>query len=125
MKTKSDREKMIDTFGCGFLLWLVGFGISMMLFLAIPITLLGWIVLVVMVPATAFLAVKRLWNSKEKKSYYYNVGIVWALIAILMDYIFLVKGFNVQDYYKLDVYIYYFLNFLIPVAMGMKLKVAK
>ena len=41
------------------------------------------------------------------------------LIAVVFDYLLIVRAFNVQNYYGLDVFIYYGLTFLIPVAMGM------
>jgi hypothetical protein len=37
----------------------------------------------------------------------------------VFDYFFIVKAFNPPDgYYKLDVYVYYLLTFIIPVAVG-------
>jgi len=43
--------------------------------------------------------------------YYLLLAISWTLIAIIFDYLFLVKVFKPADgYYKLDVYLYYLLN---------------
>ena len=42
------------------------------------------------------------------------------LIAVICDYFFLVKAFNPADgYYKLDVYLYYGLTFILPLAVGL------
>jgi hypothetical protein len=44
---------------------------------------------------------------------------VWTLIAVIFDYVFIVKAFNPADgYYKLDVYLYYVLTFTTPLAVG-------
>jgi hypothetical protein len=41
------------------------------------------------------------------------------VIAVLGDYLFIVKAFKPADgYYKLDVYLYYVLTVIIPVAAG-------
>jgi hypothetical protein len=51
--------------------------------------------------------------------YYCLVALVWLLIAVLGDYMFIVKAFAPKDgYYKLDVYIYYALTLAIPLFAG-------
>jgi hypothetical protein len=51
--------------------------------------------------------------------YYVALAIVWIVIAIVLDYLFIVKAFKPADgYYKLDVYLYYSLTFIIPIAIG-------
>jgi len=45
------------------------------------------------------------------------------LIAVIFDYLFLVKMFKPTDgYYKLDVYLYYILTFLLPLIVGWRKK---
>jgi H+/Cl- antiporter ClcA len=59
----------------------------------------------------------------DSLKYYIFLGVVWALIAIVFDYFFLVKVFNPADgYYKLDVYLYYIVTFILPVIVGLKNK---
>jgi len=42
----------------------------------------------------------------ESFQYYVLLAVVWTLIAIVFDYLFLVKVFKSADgYYKLDVYL--------------------
>jgi hypothetical protein len=54
----------------------------------------------------------------EKLSYYLTISVTWTLIAILFDYLFLVKVFKPADgYYKLDVYLYYLIVFLLPLLV--------
>jgi hypothetical protein len=66
------------------------------------------------------------WIKRDSFGCYFGVGIFWTVIAVVMDYIFLVKLLNASDYYKLDVYLYYILTFVLPVAVGWyKLKFKK
>ena len=44
---------------------------------------------------------------------------MWTLIAVVFDYVFIVKAFSPADaYYKLDVYVYYGLTCTIPMVVG-------
>ncbi len=55
---------------------------------------------------------------KEKDlEYYLSIAIVWLVVAVTFDYVFLVKLLHPVDYYKLDVIIYYGLTFLLPLAV--------
>lgn len=49
---------------------------------------------------------------------YIGLGMIWTLLAVLLDYLFIVKFFKSTDYYKLDVYVYYALTFILPVLVG-------
>ena len=52
--------------------------------------------------------------------YYLGVAAVWTAVAVAFDYIFLVKLLNpAGGYYKLDVYIYYALTFILPLIAGL------
>lgn len=79
-----NRQLLRDTLGWGFILWLIGYVIGMVLFSIVPLSLIGWIIM--------------------------PIG-----IAIIFDYFFLVKLLKPADgYYKLDVYLYYALTFILP-----------
>ncbi len=56
--------------------------------------------------------------------YYIRVGLVWTLIAIVLDYLFIVQLFQ-ASYYGIDVFLYYALTFLIPVGVGLYLVQAR
>ena len=49
-----------------------------------------------------------------------GVGVAWMLIAIVLDYLFIVLLFK-ASYYGADVFVYYVLTFLIPVGVGLYL----
>lgn len=53
-------------------------------------------------------------------NHYLNLAAFWTVIAIIFDYFFIVKALNAGNYYKLDIYIYYFLTFLLPIFVGLK-----
>jgi len=49
--------------------------------------------------------------------YYCKVGLVWTVIAIVFDFLFIVVLLQ-ATYYGVDVFVYYTLTFLIPVGIG-------
>lgn len=111
------KQLLKDTLGWGFILWLIGYGLGIMLYAVVPLSLIGWIVM----PVGTLITLWVLWKKIKGKSmsYYLKIAIVWTLIAVAFDYFFLVKAFKPADgYYKLDVYLYYVLTFSLPLAVG-------
>lgn len=117
---KTTKQKLVDTVGCGLGLWVIGFALGMMLFPFVPVARLGWIIVPVMAVVSVLLAFRRLRGSQESSTYFVIVGAVWLLIAVMLDDIFLVRAFLVQGYYDLDVFIYYALMLVVPIAVGLK-----
>jgi hypothetical protein len=55
----------------------------------------------------------------EDFKYYILLAVFWTAIAVILDYLFIVKALKPADgYYKLDVYLYYALTFIIPLIVG-------
>ena len=103
----------------GILLWLFGYLLGIVLFPFVPISYIGWVITPFGLLATWWVLNKkiRLHNIKE----YVILGTAWLFIAVTADYLFLVKLLNPADgYYKLDVYLYYLLTFLLPVLSGLR-----
>jgi len=118
------RSRLLkDACGWGFLLWLAGYALGLLLFAFVPAALIGWII-------TPFGTVMTLWIAFKKVAgdslrYFAIVGLVWVLIAVVGDYVFIVKAFSPPDgYYKLDVYVYYALTLAIPFVAGWKRRIA-
>lgn len=112
-----NKKILLDTLGWGFLLWLIGYGLGILLFTIVPIWAIGWIITPIGVVITLFVLFKKIKSDSLK--YYLAIGVVWMLMAVICDYFFLVKAFNPSDgYYKLDVYLYYILTFLLPLIVG-------
>jgi hypothetical protein len=50
---------------------------------------------------------------------YAMIGVIWTAIAVGLDYVFIIRLLSPADgYYKLDVYLYYALTLLMPLAVG-------
>jgi len=111
------RQFVKDAFGWGFILWLIGFALGVMLFAFVPPSLIGWVIMPIGIIITLWI----LWRKVKADSfrYYALLAMVWVLIAIACDYLFLVKALMPADgYYKLDVYLYYALTFVLPLVVG-------
>jgi len=104
-------------FGWGFLLWLFGYVLSMILFMLVPPNAIGWIITPIATCVALWVLIKKI--NCFSLSYYAVIGICWAVLAVVLDYFFIVKALKPQDgYYKLDVYLYYFLTLLLPLIAG-------
>src|SRR3972149_10691761 len=106
-----------DALGWGFILWLIGYALGIMLFTVVPLSVIGWIILPIGTTITIWVLLKKV--KGDSILYYLMLAIVWVLIATVFDYLFLVKAFKPADgYYKLDVYLYYVLTFVLPLGVG-------
>jgi hypothetical protein len=111
-----------DTAGPGTFFWLTGYLASLVLYFSPFSYYMGWIILVIFTPFT--IGVTWWWfRERERLSllYYAGVGVAWTLLAVVLDYLFIVLLFNATEYYAPDVLLYYALMFLIPVGVGMYL----
>jgi hypothetical protein len=106
-----------ETLGWGTILWFIGYALGFVFFAFVPADKIGWVIMPIGTLITAWIVWKKV--DDDSLEYSIVIGAVWALLAILLDYIFLVSLLRPADgYYKLDVYLYYFLTFMIPVAVG-------
>ena len=106
-----------DALGWGFVLWLIGYILGMILFFMVPPALLGWVLMPIGAIITAWVLLKKIRGRTSR--YYLTLAVVWTIIAVVFDYLFIVKMLKPADgYYKLDVYVYYALTFLMPLALG-------
>lgn len=106
-----------NTLGWGFLLWLIGYALGIVLFAIVPHNLLGWVIMPIGVIITLWVLFRKIHTTMFKD--YLWLAIVWTVIAVVCDCLFLVKLFKPTDgYYKLDVYIYYALTFILPLLVG-------
>ena len=112
-----NNQLVKDALGWGFVLWLIGYALGILLFAIVPTGAIGWIIM----PIGTVMAI---WVSfyKVKGStllYFAEVALAWTVIAVLGDYLFIVKMLKPADgYYKPDVYLYYALTFVIPLVAG-------
>jgi len=108
-----------DTIALGVLLWVIGHAILMGLYYSPFASSMSWIIIVVSTPLAILYT---WWWFKERDhhhlSYYVIMGLVWVLIALVLDYLFIVFLFGITNYYSPDVLLYYALIFLVPVGVG-------
>lgn len=112
-----NKDILKSGLGWGLLLWLIGYILGFALFFVVPPSMLGWIIMPIGTLITLWvLYVKvplRTWGES------WSIALVWVALAGLLDYLFIVKLLNPPDgYYKLDVYLYYILTFLLPLIVG-------
>lgn len=112
-----NQKFLFDSFGWGLALWLIGYVLGIILFFLVPPADIGWII-------TPFATLFTLWVAFRKIGgdnlpYSLGVAVIWLAIAVLGDYLGIVKALAPPDgYYKLDVYLYYALTFVIPILAG-------
>jgi hypothetical protein len=112
------KEWIKDTAGLGTFFWLFGYLASIALYFTPFANAMGWIITAVFTPVT--IAITWWWFRTRSLhiTYYAIVGIAWTVIAIVLDYLFIVLLFQ-ATYYSADVFVYYALTFLIPVGVGL------
>ncbi len=106
-----------DSLGWGFILWFIGYILGFVFFTLVPPAYLGWAIMPFGIAITLWVLFRKVKGDSMK--YYLSIAVAWTLIAVVCDYLFLVMLLKPADgYYKLDVYIYYVLAFLMPLAVG-------
>lgn len=112
-----NEQFLKSTLVWGFGLWFLGYILSFVLFFIVSPQYIGWIIMPLGILATIWVLVKKF--TPQELSQYFVIGIVWIALAILLDYLFIVKALNPDDgYYKPSVFIYYVLTILIPGVYG-------
>ena len=101
----------------GFVLWLIGYVLGIVFFMIMPQNMIGWVIMPIGIVITLLVLLKRI--NRETFSAYLDVALVWTLMAIVLDFVFIALLFAAgASYYKVDVYIYYALTFALPLAVG-------
>lgn len=111
------KQLLKEGLGWGIALWFIGYLLGIILFIFVPHSMVGWVIMPIGILITLWVLLKKIKGSSPK--YYFLLAITWTFIAIVFDYFFLVKLFKPADgYYKLDVYLYYLLTFTLPIIVG-------
>lgn len=98
-------------------LWLFGYLLSFAAFAFVPVAYIGAAIAPFAFVATVWVATRHV--EGPTLGYYAAVGAIWAVLAVVLDYVLLVQLLHPADgYYKFDVYLYYVLCFVIPFAAG-------
>lgn len=102
--------------GWGFLLWLIGYVLGMVLFFVVPADMIGWVIFPFGVAVMTWVLWKKVHLTTMNA--FLLLGLIWAVMAVVLDYFLLVKVFNSSGYYKLDVYVYYAVTLVWPTVVG-------
>ncbi len=112
-----NKQFLKDTFGWGFILWLIGYILGIILIVFVPVSMIGWIIMPIGAVIALWVLLKKI--KADSFGYYVWLAGVWFSIAVVFDYLFVVKAFNPPDgYYKPDVYAYYALTVILPLIVG-------
>jgi len=115
--TQMTNRFWMESLGWGFILWLVGYVLGILLFAFVPTAIIGWVIMPIGVIITLWVLLKKI--QPNSIGYFSLIGLIWALIAVVFDYLLIVKILHPADgYYKLDVYLYYILTFVLPPIVG-------
>ena len=106
---------MRDVLGWGAILWFIGYLLGFAFYAFVPSAMIGWYVMPIGIAITCFVLWEWVHLDWIRDAFMLAIG--WSTIAIVCDYLFIVKLLNPPDgYYKLDVYLYYLLTFTLPIA---------
>lgn len=112
-----NKQLLKDALGWGVALWLIGYVLGIALVFVVPTAVVGWIIMPIGILITLWVLLTRVKGATF--THFVVMAVVWAMIAILFDYLFIVQAFKPADgYYKLDVYLYYTLTFILPLVIG-------
>ena len=101
----------------GFVLWLIGWILGVVLFMTPLKSIMGWVITPIGTIITLWVLFKKI--NRERLLCYFGVAVIWTLMAIALDYLFNVLLFGIgASYYKLDIYIYYAITFILPLMVG-------
>ncbi len=110
------KQIILSNIFWGVILWLFGYILGIVFFFFVPQEQIGFYILPLGTALTLWVLFKKI--QRDEFGCYIGVGVFWTLIAIALDYLFIVKLFKSADYYKPDVYLYYALTFILPILAG-------
>ena len=111
------KQLLKDSLGWGLALWFIGYVLGIILIFLLPASLVGWVIMPIGLIITFWVLLKKV--KDDSFQYYLILAVVWTVIAVVFDYLFIVKAFKPADwYYKLDVYLYYAITFISPLIVA-------
>lgn len=100
----------------GAILWIIGYALGFIFFAIVPPQYIGWAIMPIATAITIWVLIKKIHGAVWKD--HLMASAIWTLIAIIFDYLFIVLLLKSNNYYKLDVYLYYILTFILPPIVG-------
>jgi len=93
---QSKPKIFLNTVLWGLALWFFGYVLGFVFFALVPKDSIGWYVMPFGLAATLWVLIKKI--KREEFGCYVGLGIVWTVLAIALDYVFLVKMLSAFDY---------------------------
>lgn len=112
----SKKQILLNTLFWGFLLWLFGYVLGIIFFAFVPQEQIGLYVMPLGALCTLWVLFKKI--KREEFMCYIGLGAIWMITAVVLDYLCIVILFQSANYYRLDIYIYYVLTLIVPIAVG-------
>lgn len=111
----SNINRRIALWGLG--LWFIGYVLGIAFYPFVSSASIGWYVMPLGILITALV----LWRYVKEANVFNAaiIGLVWSAIAIVFDYLGIVLLLHPAGYYKPDVYLYYALTFVMPLAAAL------
>lgn len=81
-----------------------------------PAHLIGFFVMPIGTAITLWVLFRKIQTAEF--IHYLQLAIIWTLLAVVLDYLFIVQTLHSENYYKPDVYLYYALTALLPITVG-------
>jgi len=102
----------------GAAFWLTGYLLSLLLFFTPLAGIMGWILFACLTPVMAIITYRWFRRRGLPLIYFAQIAVSWTAIAVVLDYVFIVRLFRPAAYYQPDVLLYYAVTFLLPLAVG-------
>jgi hypothetical protein len=113
----SNAQRLKNTMLWGFALWLIGYLAGIILFFVVPKDYIGWVITPLAIVLTIWVVMKKI--KRPKLMCYFGLGLIWTIMAVALDFIFIVLLLHTgKTYYKPDVFLYYILTFSLPLIIG-------
>jgi hypothetical protein len=112
------KQFLNDAAGLGFALWLVGWILGIVLFLTPLAPVMGWILFACLTPVTAVATYWWFSGRGLPMAYFVKIALAWTAIAIVFDFLFIILLFHPAAYYQPDVFLYYAVTVVLPLAIG-------
>jgi len=114
---ETNKKKIfLNTVLWGFILWFIGYILGFIFFALVPKDVIGWYITPFGIAIMLWVLFKKI--KRNGFMCYIGLGVIWTIMAVILDYVFLVKLLSASGYYKLDVYIYYIATFVLPIIVG-------
>jgi len=81
-----NRQLLKDSFGWGFILWLIGYILGIVLFFVLPSSLIGWDIMPIGVVVTLWVLMRRV--TVNLLQHFVMLAGAWTVIAVVLDYVF-------------------------------------